>query len=312
MGGNSILITGGCGHIGVNLARYLQLSGYKVKILDNLSVGNESNLSDAGIIYSQSTVLIGDIRDISTVKDFIKDVGTVVHLAAFTRVVESLEKPREVWDINVNGTLGLLELCRGNGIKKFVYASSNAAVGDCYPPFKETLPLNPISPMGASKAAGEMLCLAYGHSYGVESACLRFSNCYGIYSRHKTSVIAKFIKLLMKNEPLIIYGDGNQSRDFVNVLDVCNAIELCIRKSNIGGVYQIASGVETTINLLASMVKDIGGSNVEIIYKPARAGEIQRNYSDIAKAENILGYKPKVRLNKGLVDLWGWYRRNDS
>lgn len=305
----TILITGGCGFVGVNLIKYLNHHGYIVKVLDNLSTGKKENLLDAGCQLPSDSVIIGDIRDQNAVNQALKGTDAVVHLAAHTRVVESLSKPYETWDINTKGTFNLLEACRLIGVKTFIFASSNAALGEQIPPFDETKVPKPLSPLGASKLACEALCSAYYHSFGVNTVSLRFSNCYGTYSKHKTSVIAKFIKRVIRNEPLVIYGDGKQTRDFVHVDDICQAIYLCLTtaKPIYGEVFHIASGVETTINGLANMIIEISENNVQIIYEPKRKGEIERNYSNIAKAKKILGFKPKIELKDGLRDLWEWY-----
>jgi len=305
----NILITGGLGFIGINLVKYLHNLGYKVKILDNQSVGKLGNLIEANVTMYKNMVVTADVRDSVKVLESLKGIDAVVHLAAFTRVVESLENPQEVWDINVNGTLNLLVCCKLSGVKKFIYASSNAALGDHPPPFIEVLVPKPMSPMGASKAACEMMCSAYHYSYGLETVCLRFSNCYGLYSKHKTSVIAKFIKQLMAVEPLTIYGDGNQSRDFVHVTDVCQAIEHALKTDSISGVYQIASGKETTINTLVDMLLDISEIAVDIKYEKKRIGEIRKNYSNISLAKSVLAYNPKIELKQGLEELWKWYNQ---
>ncbi|MFW6105662.1 MAG: NAD-dependent epimerase/dehydratase family protein, partial [Chloroflexota bacterium] len=279
----------------------------------------------------------------------------VVHLAAHTSVVASLEKPEEAWDINVNGTLNLLEACRRNGVDRFIFASSNAVVGEEDPPIDETKIPRPLSPYGASKLAGEALCSTYYHSFGVKTVALRFSNCYGPHAEHKPSVIAKFIDWARKGEPLVIYGDGSQTRDFVHVADICQAIDLALTADSRpatadtqqtqstqstqgtqptqgtqqtqqtqqtpvwGEVFQIASGVETSINQLVELIKELAANyrlspnysalsttdyRLPTIYEPKRKGEIERNYSDITKARKLLGFEPRVKLVEGLRELW--------
>jgi UDP-glucose 4-epimerase len=331
---STVLVTGGCGFIGTNLVKYLSNKGYRVRILDNLStpssIWTPDLRSNPYTLRTQSTELVvGDIKDCQTVKRAIEGVDAVVHLAAHTSVVESLENPEEAWDINVNGTLNLLEACRCNGVDSFIFASSNAVVGEQDPPIDETKIPRPLSPYGASKLAGEALCSTYYHSFGLKTVSLRFSNCYGPYSEHKTSVIAKFIDWARKGEPLVIYGDGNQTRDFVHVDDICQAIHLSLiigqppklsqptqqtqqtlstqrtQKTPLWGeVFQIASGVETSINQLAELIKAMTDFQLSIIYKPKRKGEIERNYSDITKAKRLLGFEPRVKLREGLRKLW--------
>ena len=309
MNNNKVLITGGCGFIGVNIARFLHKHGFEIRILDNFSTGKKENLTEAGLDPPLVNLIVGDIRDQTVVNEATKGIETVIHLAAHTRVIESITRPLENWDINTKGTANLLESSRNSGVKTFVFASSNVAVGQQVPPVDETKVPKPISPYGASKLAGEALCTAYYYSYGLNTVSLRFGNCYGPYSRHKTSVIAKYIKRAMENEPLVIYGDGKQTRDFVHVIDVCRAINLCIttRKQISGEVFQIASGKETTVNELARSVIEVSGKNISIVYESAQKGEIVRNYSNISKAKSILGFQPEIEIKKGLSELWDWF-----
>lgn len=311
----SILITGGCGFIGMNLVKYLADRGYEIGILDNLSVGNEENLrklqrQDSRLLTIE--LIKGDIRDLNIVSQAVKGTEAVVHLAARSGVKGSLENPIETYDINVAGTLNLLEACRQNKVAKFIFASSNAVVGEQSPPIDELKISKPLSPYGASKLAGEALCSAYYHSFGLKTVSLRFANCYGPYSDHKTSVIANFMKWARQAKPLIIYGDGNQTRDFIHVDDICYAIHLSLTASDSvfqtqdSRLFQIGSGIETSINELAEILKEVTGRNLPTIYKPERGGEIRRIYLNIAKATAMLGFKPEVELRAGLDDLWRW------
>ena len=352
----TILITGGCGFIGTNLVKYLSAKGYKVRILDNLSSASREFASQESIVASPpprpstidsglSTIdlVVGDIRDREAVEKAVEGMDAVVHLAAHTSVVESLENPEEDWDINVNGTLNLLEACRHNKVDRFILASSNAVVGEQAPPISETKVPQPLSPYGASKLAGEALCSAYYHSFGLKTISLRFANVYGPYSEHKTSVIARFMNWAKEGKPLIIYGDGDQTRDFVHANDICQAIHLaltavcqpscrCEERSDVaismnsptqstqqtplwGEVFQIASGVEASINQLVQLMKEIvekslptSNRQLSTVYKSERKGEIMRNYSDIGKAKLLLGFEPNTQLKKGLQDLWEWHR----
>ncbi len=338
-GPKTILITGGCGFIGTNLVKYLSNKGYRVRILDNLSMPSRKFLNQESPVtsplpsqvvdseLSSTDLVVGDIRDCQAVKRVIEGVYAVVHLAAHTSVVESLEKPKEDWDINVNGTLNLLEARRSNGVDRFIFASSNAVAGEQDPPIDETKIPRPLSPYGASKLAGEALCSTYYHSFGLKTVSLRFSNCYGPYAEHKPSVIAKFMDWARKGEPLIIYGDGDQTRDFVHVDDICQAIHLSLIIAQPpklsqqtqptlstpgtplwGEVFQIGSGVETSINQLAELMTAMTDFQLPIVHKPKRKGEIERNYSDITKARRLLGFEPRIKLREGLEDLWRLYR----
>ncbi len=301
----TILITGGCGFIGTNLAEYLSGKGYRVRILDNLSSSSQVWTVNPPPTQQTAELIIGDIRDKDMVNQALKGVDAVVHLAAHTSVVGSLENPEENWDININGTLNLLEACRQNRVDKFIFASSNAAVGEQTPPIDERTIPRPLSPYGASKLAGEALCSAYYHSFGLKTISLRFANCYGPYSDHKSSVIARFMGWAKEGKPLIIYGDGNQTRDFIHVEDVCQAIYLSLMTLDFySEVFQIASGVETTINELAEMIEEVTGNKLQIIHQMERKAEIRRNYADVSKARAFLGFQPKVELREGLKRLW--------
>ena len=336
----TILVTGGCGFIGTNLVKYLTERGHKVRILDNLSTSStmwtaDRRPSTADCRLPTADLVVGDIRDREMAEKAVAGTDAVVHLAAHTSVVESLDKPEEDWDINVNGTLSLLEACRHNGVNRFIFASSNAVLGEQPSPVDETKVPKPLSPYGASKLAGEGLCSAYCHSFGLRTVSLRFGNVYGPFSEHKTSVITKFLDLARQGKPLIIYGDGNQTRDFIHADDICQAVHLSLTAADhglstadyglptadsiSGEVFQIASGVETSINELAEMIRQMTADprlstadcRVPTKYEPKRKGEIERNYADISKARRLLGFEPGVKVNHGLRDLWERHTAQD-
>lgn len=299
----NILITGGCGFVGVNLVKYLSGNDYTITILDNLSTGKKEYIEKLGLDKAPN-IITADIRNEETVTRAAKGMDTVIHLAAQTSVIDSLENPRESWDINVTGTVKLLEACRENNVKRFILASSNAVAGEQIPPINEKMIPQPLSPYGASKLTGEALCSAYYHSFGLKTTALRFANLYGPYSDHKTSVIAKFIEWIMAETPFTVYGDGNQTRDFVHVDDVSQAIQLSLESQNSQGeVFQIASGKETSINDLVGILSDSIEKQLQVNYKPGRKGEIIRNYSDISKARKMLGFEPRIELKEGLKRL---------
>jgi len=303
-----VLITGGCGFIGANLTRYLLGRGYTVKVFDNLSKGSEANLRRATEGFGLGELIEGDIRDKEGIEEAARDVDAVVHLAAHTGVVDSLENPEEDFQVNVVGVFNVLEACRKSGLKKFVYASSNAVVGEQEPPINEEKIPAPISPYGANKLIGEYLCSAYFYSFGIGTVSLRLSNAYGPYSSHKTSVVAKFIRRAKEGKPLVIYGNGNQTRDFIYVEDICKAIYLSLNSDCGGEVFQVATGVETRINDLARMISDLavseGLERPEIIHKNPRKGEIVRNFSDIGKIRRLLGFESEIGFEEGLRKTW--------
>jgi UDP-glucose 4-epimerase len=299
-----ILVTGGCGFIGANLVPMLLEHGYRVRVLDNLGVGSAETLDGLNV-----ELQVGDVRDPQAVADAVRGVDGVVHLAAHTSVVDSQREPLLDFEINALGTLNLLLACRAQGVGRFIFASSNAPVGETTPPIDESKPPHPLSPYGASKLSGEGYCSAFYGSYGLGTVALRFANVYGPCSSHKTSVVAQFIRRLQSNEPLVIYGDGKQTRDFIYVADLCRAIFLALEADVSGEVFQIATGTETSILDLAQRLQAISGRSVGIQFVGARAGEIVKNYSNIEKAKKVLGFAPAVNLDLGLSQTCIWFFR---
>ena len=301
----SYLVTGGCGFIGVNLTTRLVANGARVRIFDNLSLGKREDVEPLGV-----DLQVGDIRDFAAIKAACKDIDTVVHLAAHTRVIESVTNPELNFEINAIGTMNVLRACRDAGVKKFIFASTGGAIlGEQEPPVHEGMVPRPVSPYGASKLVGEGYCSAFFGSYGLKTVALRFSNVYGPYSYHKGSVVAQFFRNLMQKEPLVVYGDGEQTRDFLYVADLVEAILLADKAEAAGEVFQIASGRETSIRtLLDTMKKVLPDLSFDIRYEPSRAGEISRNYASIEKARRMLGYDPTMKLDDGLKNTWGWFQ----
>jgi UDP-glucose 4-epimerase len=286
-----ILITGGLGFVGKNLIRYWLDRRYAIRVFDDLSVGGRGNMPSSDI-----EIIIGDIQNRDQIEMACQNVHAVVHLAAHTNVMESLQYPIRNFEINVHGLQMVLESCRKMHVKKFIFASSNASVGEQDPPIDEGKVPIPISPYGANKLYGEALCSAYFHSYGIQTIALRFANVYGPLSDHKTSVVASVIRRIVEGENVAIYGDGQQTRDFVHVIDICQAIDRALQ-SNVGGeVFQIGTGIETSIvdvmSILCEAASHAGYPTVKLHYENRRPGEILRNFSDIAKAKVVLGYSP--------------------
>jgi UDP-glucose 4-epimerase len=319
-------VTGGCGFIGVNLICSLlgKDKGHKIRVIDNLSVGRIEDLASVGEVTEITTeeisgtpthnleLVVGDIRDEDLTKVACQGADIVVHLAASTGVIPSIENPRGDCLDNVVGTLNVLEGATTNGVQRFVFASSGAPLGEQKTPIHEEMVPHPISPYGASKLAGEAYCAAYHGSFGLETVALRFGNVYGPHSNHKSSVVAKFIRHILSEEPLPIYGDGNQTRDFIYVEDLIQAIISCLNRPSIGGeIFQIATHNEHSVievvdelNMLAE--KHLGRKS-EMVFENERKGEIKRNYSDIRKARNMLGFEPKYDLREGLEKTFLWY-----
>lgn len=278
---------------------------YRVRVLDNFSVGSRELLAGYPV-----EILEGDIRDAATVAEAVRDVAGVVHLAAQTNVIGSIQDPAMDFAVNATGTLNLLLACRDQNIARFVFASSNAPIGENVPPIDEEKPARPLSPYGASKLAGEGYCSAFHGSYGLGTVVLRFANVYGPGSTHKGSVVAKWIKEAMSTGRLVIYGDGAQTRDFIYVDDLCRAILAGLSSDCGGETFQIATGQETRIIDLAHMIQAAMPERaIEIVHEGQRAGEIIKNYSSIAKAQRILGWSPQVSLLDGLASTIAWFHQ---
>lgn len=318
-----ILVTGGCGFIGSSLIKSLLARDEfaKIRVLDDLSVGSKNDLGEVcdfkeyetdqepsssnDEVGAQVELVVGDIRSLEACMGACEGVSEIVHLAANTGVAPSLEDPMQDMETNVIGTFNILEAARKKKVEKVIFASSGAPLGNVTPPINEEKAPRPLSPYGASKLAGEGYCSAYSGSFGLQTIALRFGNVYGPRSKHKGSVVAKFIKGALNGEPLEIYGDGNQTRDFIYIDDLINAIVLSLKAKDLGGeIFQIATHKETTVNEIAVFLKAIfetkGLQHVEILYRDSRMGDAKRNYSDISKAKKILGYSPKVSLEEGL------------
>lgn len=313
------LITGGCGFIGRALiTRLLSSDECRIRVLDNLSVGTRDDLrSAAGFdelapesataqwTDSRVSLVVGDIRNKALTRQVVAGADIVVHLAANTGVAPSVKEPHADCESNVLGTLNMLEASRAAGISRFVFASSGAPLGVQTPPLHEEMAPHPASPYGASKLAGEGYCSAYFYSFGVETVVLRFGNVYGEGSGHKSSVVAKFIREALAGQPLEIYGDGSQTRDFIHISDLVEAIQRAATVPGIGGeTFQIATAAETTVQeltdaLVEAMVAE-GLPRPAIGHGPARQGDVARNYSDTAKARARLGWQAQVDLHDGL------------
>jgi UDP-glucose 4-epimerase len=301
----SALVTGGAGFIGSTLTRLLLERGYDVRVFDDLSCGSRDHLDGLDV-----ELVTGDVRDLDALTDVAAGADAMFHLAAGAGVVDSIERPIENFDLNARGTLLALWAARESGVGRFVFSSSNAPLGDNAYPASEDKPLAPLSPYGAGKATGEAYCSAFYGAYGLDAVAVRFSNAYGPRSGRKTNVIPLFIRRIMAGEPLTIYGDGTQTRDFVYVSDLANGLIRAAEADGVGGeVFQLASGVETSLNDLVRMLGEVSGTSPEVRHEPPRAGEIQRNYSLIEKARSRLGHAPEVPLADGLSRTWDWFQQ---
>ena len=299
-----LLITGGCGFIAANLIPRLARAGnVRIRALDNESLGQRAHIADLPAEFVHA-----DIRDRAALDRALAGVDAVIHLAAHTRVIESIENPAYNFEINASGTLTLLEAMRAAGVRRLINASTGGAIlGEVEPPVHENMVPRPIAPYGASKLTAEAYCMAYTGSYGLRALSLRFSNVYGPRSFHKGSVVAAFIKRILANERVHIYGDGSQVRDYVFVDDLCDGIIAGVN-ADVSGVIQLGSGIPVTVDqLLDALSEVVRPRTIERVYEPFRDGEIRHTYCDIRKAREELGYDPRTPLREGLARTWNWF-----
>jgi UDP-glucose 4-epimerase len=302
------LVTGGAGFIGANLIRRLVAPAVHIRVLDNLSAGRRSDLAELPVEFIQ-----GDIRDAGMVNRAVDGVQAVIHLAAHTNVVESFKTPELNLDTNVHGIFNLLQASVKHEVERFIFASTGGAiVGDVEPPVHEDMAPHPISPYGAGKLAGEGYCSAFWGSYGLKTISLRFSNVYGPYSYHKASVVAKFFRQAKLGEPVTVFGDGEQTRDFLFVEDLCQAVVQALEAPlPFGQAIQLGSSRETSINQLIVLMRQVAGEDAfpTVKYAPSRPGEVMRNYVSIVRAKEYLGFSPVTDLLTGLQKTWEWFKR---
>ncbi|MCW3998714.1 MAG: SDR family NAD(P)-dependent oxidoreductase [Candidatus Bathyarchaeota archaeon] len=301
-----VLVTGGAGFIGSHVVDRLVREGYSVRIIDDLSSGKMENIN-SHLASGKATLIKGDIRDESFIRENLQAADAVLHFAAMISVPLSVVNPELTFDINLRGTLNLLKASIEAKVKRFVFISSCAVCGEPVSlPVTELAHPNPISPYAESKLLGERYCLGFKEREMLQSVVLRFFNVYGPRQglNDYSGVITRFVDRITRKEPLVIYGDGSQTRDFVNVKDVAEAVYLAMTcEDAVGQIFNIGSGKATSIKELATTLLELSGEDLPINYFPARAGDIKDSYADISKANLHLGYAPQVSLKTGLRTL---------
>ena len=302
----NILVTGGCGFIGANLVRVLTERDLvrSIRVVDDESHGSRQAIAPYDVEFMK-----GDIRDEDLMRRSLRNVDAVVHLAADTSVMDSVSDPATNFDVNVVGSFRLLMLMREAGVTRLVNASTGGAIlGEAPPPVHEEMVPRPTSPYGAGKASVEVWCSAFAESYGLDSVSLRFSNVYGPMSYHKETVITAFMRRILDDVPLVVYGDGSQTRDYIFVDDLCEGIVASMTAGK-SGVFQLGSGIGITLNrLIEEIAKVIGpGYRPEVRYEPFRDGEVRHNWTDVTKAREELGWMPRTSLPDGLARTWSWF-----
>jgi UDP-glucose 4-epimerase len=302
--GKNILVTGGAGFVGSHIVDRLAPEN-KVIVFDNLFTGSLSNLEES---RDRITFIKGDILDKALLTDVVAEVEFVFHLAAHVGNIRSIKDPYFDMDVNIRGMLNLLEACRNSNIKRLVYSSSGAIFGEAkYLPIDEDHPLHPESPYAVSKMAAEKYALAFYKVFSVPATAVRYFNIYG--PRQDTSEYANAISIFLgkfkKGEPITIFGDGEQTRDFTFVEDVVTSnILAATRPAAAGEIFNIATGQATSLNQIVALIRQISGREIPATYADPRVGEVRDSRAEIKKARSILGYRPQTDLKEGLLLTW--------
>ncbi len=308
------LVTGGAGFIGCNLVRFLLDRGHEAVVLDNFSTGKRANL-DA--VADRIRLVEGDVRDRAAVDACVEGCQAVFHEAALGSVPRSVAEPILSHDVNVNGTLTVLEAARAAGVRRVVFAASSSAYGEqADSPKHEQMAPAPISPYASGKVACEMYMRAYAAVYGMQTLCLRYFNVFGPHqdpSGAYAAVIPAFVARLLANQPPVVYGDGEQSRDFCYIDNVCQANYLAATAPDEvcdGRAVNIACNRATTLNEILALLGELLGTKVRAVYEPARPGDVKHSLASIDAARQAIGYEPKVFFREGLTRAIDWYREN--
>ncbi len=309
----TVLVTGGAGFIGSHIASALLAQGARVRVIDDLSTGHRENLAEIGgaVDFIQASV-----TDPEALKKAMEGVELVYHQAAIPSVPRSVNNPRETHEACVNGTFNVLTQALESGVRRVVYAASSSAYGDQpVSPKVETMSPAPLSPYAAAKLVGEYYCQVFAQVYGLETVCLRYFNIFGPRqdpSSQYSGVISRFISVLMSGAQPLIYGDGEQSRDFTYVGNAVDANMLAAESGPaVGQVINVANGAAITLNQLLAVLKELTARpDAQAIYEPARTGDVRHSLADITRARELLGYAPQVELPEGLEKTIAWWRNS--
>jgi len=308
------LVTGGAGFIGCNLARYILDRDHDVVVLDNFATGKRENLTE---IAEEIELIEGDIRDRDTVDRAIDGCAAIFHQAALGSVPRSMDDPVTSHDVNVNGTVTVLESARAAGVRRIVFAASSSAYGDRpeSPKHEGMAPL-PISPYAASKVSCEAYMRAYAEAFGMETVSLRYFNVFGPHQDPHgayAAVIPAFVSRLLRRESPTVFGDGRQSRDFCYIDNTCEANWLAAHapaKDCSGKVMNIACNTSTSLNEILALLRELLDTDVDAIYQDERPGDVKHSLADVSLAAEAIGYEPKVFFEEGLRKAIDWYREN--
>src|SRR6266851_2759343 len=304
------VVTGGAGFIGSNTVDELVRRGHSVVVLDDLSSGKEDNLAE---MRNKITLIKGSITDIELVRKAMYEAEYVLHLAARTSVPRSVKDPIDTSKINIDGTLNVLVSAKELKVKRVVFAASSSAYGETPTlPKAETMQPQPISPYGVTKYVGELYAQTFGRCYGLENVSLRYFNIFGPRQdpgSPYSGVLAKFCTAFLEETQPVIFGDGEQTRDFTYVEDAVQANLLACEAPNASGkVFNIGVGERFSLNQTVALLSKISGKSLEVKYDPPREGDIRDSQADISQAREFLGYQPKVGFEEGLRRTFEWYR----
>jgi UDP-glucose 4-epimerase len=305
------IVTGGAGFIGSHIAEHLSVNGHEVIIFDNLFTGKKHNIHRL-LKKKNVTFVEGSVTDIPALKKIASGADGIFHEGAIVSVPRSLKNPLATNEANVQGTLNVLLAARDAGVRKVVFASSSSVYGDTpVLPKQEDMKPRPISPYAVSKLAGEYYCRVFSSAYNLPTVCLRYFNVFGPRqdpASEYAAVIPKFITRTLKDQPPLIYGDGEQSRDFTFVEDVVQA-NIHAMEQDVEGIFNIAYGERHTLNELASIIMELTGKRMKPVYEAARPGDILHSLADITAARTQLKYSPKYTFKSGLEETVSWFRK---
>jgi UDP-N-acetylglucosamine/UDP-N-acetyl-alpha-D-glucosaminouronate 4-epimerase len=304
------LVTGGAGFIGSNIVDELVRRGHDVVVLDDLSSGKRTNLEQ---VAGKVDLQVGSITDLDTIQKACEGVDYAIHLAARTSVPRSVKDPIESNRINIDGTLNVLVAARDAKVRRVVFAASSSAYGETpILPKVESMQPAPISPYGVTKYVGELYAQVFGRVYGLENACVRYFNVFGPRqdpTSQYSGVLSRFMLAVLEGKKPVIYGDGEQSRDFTFIENVVDeTLRACEAPDASGRVFNGGTGSRITLNQVIHLLAKISGQPIEAVYDPPRNGDIRDSQADISLARRVLGYEPRVQFEEGLRRTWEWYR----
>jgi UDP-glucose 4-epimerase len=299
-----VLVTGGAGFVGANLVQHLAAAGHELVAFDDLSA--RARPPWWGSRAGPARTVEASIEDAGALRRAMRGIDAVVHLAAKPGVADSVSHPEVDYRVNVQGTFNVIDAVRRAAGSHVIFASSGAVLAGATPPLREDMAPQPMSPYGASKLYGEGITAA-ASAFGIVGIALRFSNVYGPLSAHKKSVIASFLRRALRRAPLVVYGTGKQTRDFIYIEDVCRAVQRALRAKR-PGVYHLGTGVETSVLELAKRVAAACDVPLEIERRPARPADPARNFVSYAGIERAMGWRPRVDLDEGLARTVAWMR----